>query len=146
MRANKSSKKNNSDYLNSEYFRLILLTITFSLVVGCAVQSKYDSVMFSGLEGKWSWKQDPWHGFFTLKKSGNSYTGTLDDVFEGTYGDLITDVELSKNNIKFVRDGQFGIQHWQGTLKVEDGLLKIVDGTWTKGGNASGTFHAEKTD
>jgi hypothetical protein len=127
-------------------FQLIFFNITFFLIVGCAVQPTYDSALYSELEGKWSWKQDPWHGYFVLNKSRNSYTGTLDDVFEGTYGDLITDVELSQNNIKFVRDGKFGIQYWQGTIIVEDGLLKIVDGTWTKGGNISGSFYAEKTE
>ena len=138
MHAGKHFTSNNS--------HLIFVVILLPILVGCAVQPTINSALYSELEGKWSWKQDPWHGFFVLKKTGNSYTGTLDDVFEGTYGDLITDVELSENNIKFTRDGKFGIQYWQGTLKVEDGLLKIVDGQWTKGGGFSGSFTAEKTD
>jgi hypothetical protein len=39
------------------------------------------------VEGKWFWQQIPWHGYFVLVKSADSYTGTLDDVFEGTCGD-----------------------------------------------------------
>ena len=80
---------------------LLLIIILFSLLAGCAIQPTFDSALYSELEGKWSWKQGPWHGYFELKKTGNSYEGTLDDVFEGTYGDYIKDVELSENNIKF---------------------------------------------
>jgi hypothetical protein len=146
MHIKKSLINENLPQSKTKYFILVLIIIDFSLIAGCAVQPTINSPLYSELEGKWSWKQDPWHGYFVLNRSGNSYTGTLDDVFEGTYGDVIKDVELSKNNIKFTRDGKFGIQHWQGTLKVEDGLLKIVDGQWTKGGGFSGSFYAEKTD
>jgi len=74
-----------------------------------------------------------------------THTGTLDDIFEGTYGDQIIDVVISDDHIKFTRDVDFGIQYWEGTLKVEDGQLKITDGRWEKqGGVASGSFVAEK--
>ncbi|HNY78646.1 MAG TPA: hypothetical protein PKI96_14295 [Sedimentisphaerales bacterium] len=78
-----------------------------------------------------------------LKKEGSSYSGTLDDVFEGTFGDKIDDVEVSGDKIKFKRYGRFGIQQWEGTLKEQDSRLTITDGRWTKGGE-SGTFSAEK--
>lgn len=101
------------------------------------------SIQFD-IEGTWSWVQDPWKGEFVLKKEGDSYAGTLDDTFEGTFGDKIADVEVSGGHIKFTRDGKYGIQHWEGTLTEEDGRLKITDGRWTKESNISGTFHAEK--
>ena len=82
-----------------------------------------------------------------LKKDGNSYTGTLDDVFKGTYGDKISDVKVSKNRIKFTRYGRYGLQYWEGILKVENGLLKIIDGLWRKEvSDISCSFSAEKKD
>ena len=117
------------------------------LLVGCATQPSsraQPAYQLSDLEGTWSWTQDPWHGDFVLRTDGDSCTGTLDDVYEGTHGDKITDVTISGDHVKLTRNGQFGIQQWEGTLKKEHGALKIVDGKWTKGGGLSGAFHAEK--
>ena len=117
------------------------------LLAGCATQPlsrARPAYPLSDLEGTWTWTQDPWHGEFVLKRDGDSCTGTLDDVYERTYGDKITDVIVSGNHIRFTRNGEFGIQQWEGTLKKEDGVLKIVDGKWTKGMGMSGEFHAEK--
>jgi len=136
----------NAHSFRTEYFQLILAIMVSAFIFGCAAQPSFGPAPLSNIEGKWFWKQDPWHGYFVLNKKGNSYAGTLDDIFEGTYGDLLTDVEISNNNIKFTRDGRFGIQRWEGILKVEDGLLKIVDGRWTKGQRISGSFYAEKRD
>ncbi len=103
------------------------------------------SFRLSDLAGTWSWSQDPWHGDFVLKMDGDLCTGTLDDVYEGTFGDRIVDVNLSEDHIALTREGAFGIQRWEGTLKNEDGVLKIVDGRWTKErSGASGSFTAEK--
>jgi hypothetical protein len=106
------------------------------------------------LEGKWSWKQSPaergglslWEGEFVLEKDGDSYSGTLDDTREGTYGDIVRDVILSEDLIKFTRDGRFGAQYWRGKLIEEDGVLKIVNGRWIKDGGGSGSWYAEKVD
>jgi len=140
----------NAHYLRPKYFQLKLAIIVSVFIVGCAAQPSSRSTpssqlsISSNIEGKWSWKQDPWHGYFVLQKDGNSYTGTLDDIFEGTYGDRITDVDVSDNHIKFIRNGRYGLQYWEGTLKEENGLLKIIDGQWKKGQDISGSFSAEK--
>jgi len=123
--------------------------ISSVFIVGCAIQPSSkptQSSQLSDMEGKWFWSQNgPWHGYFVLKKDGNTYTGTLDDTFEGTYGDQIEDVVISNDHIKFTRNGAYGVQYWEGTLKIEDGQLKITDGHWEKqGGVASGSFVAEK--
>lgn len=126
------------------------LTVGFSLFfVGCATQPLAKaprSYQLSDIEGTWSWTQDPWHGDFVLKKDGDSCSGTLNDVYEGTYGDKITDVTISDNHIRFTRNGTYGVQQWEGTLKKEKGVLKIMDGRWTKAGRSSGAFHAEKKE
>jgi hypothetical protein len=99
----------------------------------------------SDVLGTWSWVQDPWHGDFVLKMEGGSCTGTLNDVYEGTHGDKISDVNVSGNHVAFTRRGAFGVQHWEGTLGVEDGVLKILDGRYTKDrSGSSGSFSAEK--
>jgi hypothetical protein len=141
----------NAHYFGPKCSQLTLAAIVSVFIVGCATQPSSKPAMssqLSDIEGKWSWdQQGPWHGYFVLEKDGDAYTGTLDDTFEGTYGDRIEDVVISDDHIKFTRDGDFGIQYWEGTLKVEDGLLKIIDGRWQKqGGFASGTFLAEKRD
>ncbi len=127
-----------------KYLRFALAMVACVFVVGCATQpvssGRHD------IEGKWFWKQNPWHGYFVLEKDGDSYSGTLDDIFEGTYDDKIADVEVTDDNIKFTRNGEFGAQYWQGTLKHEDDVLKIVDGQWEKESGGSGTFFAEKRD
>lgn len=128
--------------MNAHYFRpkCFLANIISVFFAGYAAQP-------SNIEGKWSWKQGPWYGDFVLKKDGNSYTGTLDDVFKGTYGDKISDVKVSKNRIKFTRYGRYGVQYWEGILKVENGLLKIIDGLWRKEvPYISCSFSAEKKD
>jgi hypothetical protein len=135
---------------NRSMFRCCVLGVTFGLIAllsGCATQSSVtsgESYKFRDVEGKWSWTQDPWYGVFELKKNGDSCGGTLDDVYEGTYGDRIEDIVVAGNNIKFARKGQYGVQNWDGTLKKEKGVLKIVDGRWTKVGGRSGAFTAEK--
>jgi hypothetical protein len=111
--------------------------------VGCAVfpgSKSYD------IEGKWYWSQNPWHGYFVLERDGDSYSGTLDDIFEGTYDDEISDVKVTGTDIEFTRNGRFGVQYWHGTLKFEDDVLKIVNGQWRKKAGISGTFYAEKRD
>jgi hypothetical protein len=87
-----------------------------------------------------------WQGKFVLEKDGDSYTGTLDDAREGTYGDIVRDVVLSEDLIKFTRDGRFGVQYWRGKLIEEDSKLKIVNGLWVKESGASGLWYAEKTE
>ena len=142
--------------MNAHYFvpkcsQLTLFTIVAVFFAGCANQpfsKPIQSSHLSEMEGKWSWSQQgPWHGHFVLEKDGDTYAGTLDDIFEGTYGDRIVDVEVLDDHIKFTRDGDFGIQYWEGKLKTEDGQLKITEGQWEKqGGFASGSFFAEKID
>jgi hypothetical protein len=137
----------NSHYLSLKYILFGLVIISSVFIVGCATQPPpKQTSKLSDLEGKWSWRQQgPWHGYFVLNKEGSTYTGTLDDTFEGTYGDQIKDVVISNNHIKFTRDGTYGIQYWEGILKVEDGQLKITDGRWEKQeGVSSGSFVAEK--
>jgi len=77
---------------------------------------------------------------FEGKKAGCD----LDAFALGTYADKIADVAVSGNHIKFTRNGRFGVQYWEGTLKREHGVLKIVDGRWTKEPGVSGSFIAEK--
>lgn len=102
------------------------------------------SYQLSDVEGQWTWTQDPWFGDFVITKAGDSYAGTLNDVYEGTYGDRIVDITLFDNHINFTRSGKYGIQYWDGTLKEEKGVLKIVDGWWVKTSGDGGTFRAEK--
>jgi hypothetical protein len=124
---------------------VVLVAGLFMVMAGCAAQSGASSSNLSNIEGTWSWKQGSNDGELTLKKDGNSYTGTLNDLSESTYGDKITNVTVQDGHIKFTRDGKYGLQEWEGTLKMENGVLKIVDGQWTKKITASGTFTAEKT-
>ena len=138
-------------YFGPKSSQLTLAAIVSVFIAGCVTQPSSKptlSSQMSEIEGKWSWSQQgPWHGYFVLEKGGDAYTGTLDDIFEGTYDDKISDVVISDSHIKFTRNGAFGIQYWEGTFEVEDGLLKIIDGRWQKeGGFGSGTFIAEKVD
>jgi hypothetical protein len=117
------------------------------LVVGSTAQASSEpnvSYQFSDVEGAWSWSQDPWFGDFTIQKDGDSYSGALNDVFEGTYGDKVVDVGLWDNHLNFTRDGRYGIQFWDGALTEEDGILKIVEGRWLKPEGDTGPFTAEK--
>jgi hypothetical protein len=133
---------------------VVAITIGFSVcMTGCVATpfSTSHSQRCADIEGTWSWSQKPgmtdlaiWHGEFVLKKDGNSYTGTLNDLSEATYDDKILDVTVSDNHITFTRQGRFGSQHWEGVLKEEDGVLKIVDGQWKKESGSWGSFAAEK--
>jgi hypothetical protein len=139
----------NTHHFRLGRFQLALVVVVSVLVVGCAVQPSSRagaSAQRFDIEGTWSWVQDPWEGTFVLKEDGNSYGGTLDDTFEGTFGDKIADVEVSGDHIKFARYGRFGVQHWEGTLTEEDGVLKITDGQWSKEPAISGAFYAEKKE
>jgi hypothetical protein len=140
----------NATCIIPKHLRFALAIILPAFAVGCASQTTSGpAASFDrfDIEGKWLWEQDPWHGYFVLEKDGDSYSGTLDDTFEGTYEDEISDVSIRGDNIKFTRYGRYGIQYWQGTLKREDGVLKIVDGRWKKKfADEAGTFHAEKRD
>lgn len=139
----------NAHYFGKKCSQLTLLSIATVFFAGCANQPFWkptQSSHLSDIEGKWFWSQNgPWHGYFFLKKEGNTYTGTLDDTYEETLGDQIEDVVISNDHIKFTRNGAYGIQYWEGILKVEDGQLKITEGQWEKqGGEGSGSFIAEK--
>jgi hypothetical protein len=128
----------NTKFSRSQYFPLKLAIIASVFIAGCStwpLSNKDSSSEIYNIEGKWSWQQDgpngPWNGTFVLEKKGNSYTGTLDDISEGTYGDKITDVKVSNEHIKFTRNGRFCVQNWEGDLNEEDGQLKIINGQWT---------------
>lgn len=139
----------NANCLIPKNLQFTLAIVASVFIVGCATQPASGPAASSerfDIEGKWFWSQNPWHGYFVLEKDGDSYSGTLDDIFEGTYDDEISDVNVTDDNIKFTRNGKFGVQHWEGTLKQEDDLLKIVDGQWQKETGSSGRFHAEKRD
>jgi len=127
-------------------------------LTGCATTSSMKSEESSkngDLSGKWSWIQEyqvserqtvRWQGEFVLEKDGDSYTGTLDDISEGTYGDTIKDVNVVDDQMSFTRQGEWGMQQWKGTLTKEDGDLNIVDGQWTKHDGLTGTWTAHKID
>jgi len=145
----------NRPYVQRKWIVLGLTLSLAALMAGCSTTRSSLSgspANLSDLEGKWSWEQGLkppapgviWHGEFVLEKDGTSYTGTLDDVSEGTYNDTIEDVTLSGDQIAFTRDGTYGVQQWKGTLAQADGVLKIIDGTWTKEGGLTGTWSAEK--
>jgi len=124
----------------------LILGVSF-LMVGCASQPQskaQGSYQLADLTGKWTWNQDPWNGTFVLEMDGDKCAGTLDDVYEGTYGDRIEDVTISDNRIKFTRDGKFGTQQWEGTLARKGGVLRIKDGRWTKDDGYSGSFTARQ--
>lgn len=119
------------------------------LTVGCASlsQSKAgSSYQLADLAGKWTWNQDPWNGNFVLTMDGDKCAGTLDDVYEGTYGDRVKDVTLQGNRVKFTREGKFGSQQWEGKLKKDGKALKIVKGQFSKDNGYKGSFTAEKTE
>jgi len=139
----------NAQCSGPKYSKLTLIVIVTMFFAGCSNLPFSNSTQpsrLSEIEGKWFWSQNgPWHGYFVLKKDGNTYTGTLDDTFEGTNGDRIENVAVSNDHIKFTRNGAYGIQYWEGDLKVEDGQIKIIDGQWKKQGEAdSDSFVAEK--
>lgn len=133
----------NVDCNKSKILQLALAILVSVSTAGCAIfpaSKTYD------VEGRWFWSQNPWHGYFVLQKDGDSYSGTLDDTFEGTYDDEISDVNVVGSDIEFTRHGKFGVQYWHGTLKLEDDVLKIVDGQWRKKTGSTGAFYAEKRD
>ncbi len=127
-----------------------------ALLTGCSTTpslSSESSDQHPDLAGKWAWSQEPsapqstdrWQGEFVLEKYGDSYIGELTDSSEGTYGDAIKNVTVVNDQISFTRLGRYGMQQWKGTLKKEDGVLRVVDGQWTKGGVA-GIWSAHKID
>ena len=102
------------------------------------------SYQLSDVVGKWSWVQGRWHGDFVLKRDGDSCTGTLNDVYERTFGDKIRDVTVLDNRLKLTRRGRHSIQHWEGTLTEQAGVLKVLDGRWVSEGGSAGRFAAEQ--
>jgi hypothetical protein len=137
----------NTYHFKPGHLPLALAVAVSVFAVGCATQPSSKAGLSAqrfDIEGTWSWVQEPWEGTLVLKKEGDSYAGTLDDTFEGTFGDKIADVEISGDHLKFTRYGRYGIQHWEGTLKEDNGVLKIADGQWSKEPSISGTFYAEK--
>jgi hypothetical protein len=132
---------------------LVLVLLVFA--AGCATTGSSEletSSQSPALEGQWSWKQSMggpatlWEGKFVLERAGDSYGGTLNDTREGTYGDIIRDVVLSEDQIKFTREGRFGAQYWKAKLIEESGTLKMVNGLWVKESGTSGLWYAEKTE
>jgi hypothetical protein len=96
------------------------------------------------LSGDWRWEINPYWGYFHITQNGNSFTGTLDDEYEGTRGDKIVDGEIIGNSIKFTREGRFGIQYWEGTVSESNSTL-IITGRWKSGEFGSWqNFTAEK--
>ena len=90
----------------------------------------------TSITGKWYWEQSsgPYHGYFYITQSGNTFSGTLDDVYEGTYNDKVIDGIINGSSFSFTRDGRYGIQFWYGTLDTNNGLLEINNGLWQKQG------------
>jgi hypothetical protein len=110
------------------------------------------SYHLSDVEGRWLWTQKSLNadrtvgqGDFVLKRNGESCTGTLNDFLEGTRDDRIVDVNITENHIKFKRQGRFAPQYWEGTLRTENGVLKIIDGRWTRPIGPGGAFSAERS-
>jgi hypothetical protein len=150
----------NTQYSRAQYVLLQSVVIALVFIAGCSTStstsplSQQASTSQYNIEGKWSWQQEgpggPWSGDFVLEKKGDSYVGTLDDTSEGTYGDRISNVQVSNEHIKFTRRGRFGTQDFEGDLKEEEGRLKIIDGQWTDARWPEGTeplpFSAEKTE
>jgi hypothetical protein len=161
----------NSKEPRMKKYRLVTRCVAFGLILGISalltgcsttpsLSSGSSSSLSSGssdqqpdLAGKWAWSQETqaplpphvWQGEFVLEEEGDSYRGELNDSSEGTYGDTIKDVTVVNDQISFTRQGRWGVQQWKGTLKKEDGDLKVVDGQWTKGGIA-GIWSAHKID
>jgi regulation of enolase protein 1 (concanavalin A-like superfamily) len=109
------------------------------------IQTPSSIFQLSDILGRWSCRQNPYHGDFVLKRDGTSCTGILNDVYEGTRGDRIVNVVVIGDHIAFTRRGAFGVQFWEGTLKKENGTLKIVDGRWRRErGGPVRSFTAEK--
>ena len=96
------------------------------------------------LSGDWRWEINPYWGYFHIAQNGNSFTGTLDDEYEGTRGDKIVDGEIIGNSIKFTREGINGIQYWEGIVSEANGTL-IITGRWKHSDSGSWqNFTAEK--
>ena len=134
-----------------------LILGTSIILAGCATTSSMPAEganAHGDLTGKWAWTQglpapkpaDLWRGEFVLEKDEDAYIGELDDISEGTYGDIIRDVTVVDDQISFTRQGQYGLQQWKGTLKKVDGNLMVVDGQWTKEGGIAGIWSAQKID
>jgi hypothetical protein len=124
------------------------LVIGFSIFIAagparCASESS-PSYQLADVLGQWSWAQDPWFGDFTIEQDGDTGVGALNDVYEGTYGDRMEDIAIFDNHIYLTRNGRYGLQYWEGNLKEEEGVLKIIDGVWLKPAGDTGPFRAEK--
>jgi hypothetical protein len=78
------------------------------------------------LSGDWRWEINPWWGYFHIILNSNSFTGTLDNEYEGTRGDKIVDGEITSTSMKFTRDGINGIQYWEGSVSEANGTLTIT--------------------
>jgi murein DD-endopeptidase MepM/ murein hydrolase activator NlpD len=100
------------------------------------------------LSGKWSWRQSPeFYGYFTIQQDGDLFTGTLDDVGEGTYKDNIVDGKINGNVMTFTRSGRYGIQYWRGEVLRSDDTLEIGTGLWRKEGQTQWfSFTAKKVE
>jgi hypothetical protein len=93
---------------------------------------------------QWSYKIPPYYGSLYLTQNRNMFSGTLEDYWEGTYGDKLVDGKIDSNFIRFTRVGRFGIQYWQGVITDNNGIL-IINGQWRKEGWTEWqTFYAEK--
>ena len=90
----------------------------------------------SSISGKWYWEQQPgsFYGYFYIIQTGNTFTGTLDDIGEGTYGDKVINGIMNGTSFSFTRDGKYGIQYWYGTIDINDGVMEINNGLWQKQG------------
>lgn len=96
------------------------------------------------IAGDWRWEINPYWGYFHITQSGNLFSGTLDDEYEGTRGDKIIDGEIIDNSLKFTRDGIYGIQYWEGVVSEANETL-IITGRWKEGDSGSWReFTAEK--
>jgi len=91
------------------------------------------------ITGTWYWAQTsgPWWGYFYITQTGNTFSGTLDDVWEGTYDDKVINGVIDGTSFSFTRDGKYGIQFWYGTIDTTSGVMEINDGLWQKQGWAS---------
>jgi hypothetical protein len=88
------------------------------------------------ISGKWYWAQTsgPYWGYFYITQTAKTFSGTLDDVWEGTYGDKVINGVINGTSFSFTRDGKYGIQFWYGTIDINNGVMEINNGLWQKQG------------
>ena len=131
--------------MNSNVFRpiqfalgalfLVALALCFTLGATDAAQTYEGSISSDELLGKWQWAQrghEEFQGVFVLKNGLNgSIDGTIDDIREGTYGDLIQGFEFKHNKFSLTRNGRFGLQEWTGIVsRTPEGLR--LEGSFIK--------------